>query len=38
MYLALGELGAETKKLLAHQTFLFSKSLSAAILGWQETM
>lgn len=27
MYLALGKLGAETKKLVAHQIFLFSKSL-----------
>ena len=29
MYLALGKFGAETKKLVAHQTFLLSKSLSA---------
>ena len=27
MYLTLGKLGAETKKLVAHQIFLFSKSL-----------
>lgn len=29
MYLALGKFGAETKKLVAHQTFLLFKSLSA---------